>query len=626
MVTYMPIPQLKVVVGATTFQADIVTRAHVIRRENGFDTATVVFSDYQSKNRATIIKGAAITISVKDNSEAAWTTVFVGVIRFVTETVPAETITAKCDGAGYGFCETVCAQEYGVQSNNPTLDTIQLILTNATTGIVPAWVNHTFGDLAEDTGYAYVTTSGGVDYVDPITGSINYLYFPYKPNNKCLNDICTVIQAIKGAAAGPHWIVTTDDKLLVTTVGSHSAASAGVGWTTYYGNSATAATLVQGTDFTTISGLETMSPEANYILYHGAWQKPGNGDAWTEDNAAAWTGVNIAVTDSHTCKVPVAGVGHSILGTVTVKSVDEHFYYPTTDNLHLDLDAAGGKYNVPSVNFWARRNAALTLGASPDLMAIDLGTNWGAAIVWSCAIDLTKFLVNADQWYHMSIPVSQYWRTAETTSDAFREWQPAGGGGDWTDINRISFTIVNKEVDSGLYIDGLCFAGWCLRGAKWNNPVISAANPLKLKVINDPFGKDDTLDQDITTGTIARMAYAELLRCKTTPTVGTFTTPMMKDLLPGQLVHVHARPNSAGAHQVNMDMRESQVEHDMSEAGFITTHSVTSDVVNSMSRQAFDSYNQVLTNVRPEFQDRQSTGIKMRELDITQKLLENVYP
>jgi hypothetical protein len=101
---------------------------------------------------------------------------------------------------------------------------------------------------------------------------------------------------------------------------------------------------------------------------------------------------------------------------------------------------------------------------------------------------------------------------------------------------------------------------------------------------------------------------------------------MMKDLLAGQLVHVHARLNSAGAHQVDMDMRESQVEHDMSEAGFITTHTVTSDVINSMSRQAFDSYNQVAANERPEFQDRQSTGIKMRELDITQKLLENVYP
>jgi len=151
-----------------------------------------------------------------------------------------------------------------------------------------------------------------------------------------------------------------------------------------------------------------------------------------------------------------------------------------------------------------------------------------------------------------------------------------------------------------------------------------------MKVVTDNIGKDDTCQSGTpgTTdvGTIARLAYAELLRCQTTPIVGTFTTPIIPTALPGQLVHVHAKKKKDGSFNIDSNFRITAVIHSMTNQGFLTRFDVTDDVTNSHPRSRFGDINKVLAAARPEFQDRQASSIKMPELDITQTVLEEDYP
>lgn len=215
------------------------------RVENGVDTATVMVADTDAEYYEDVIdEGDSVTIKEKDASDASWTTLLSGVVRVVRPEINlfGNTLRVECDGAGYGFMLTACGEEYGTESSNSSLDTIAEILTDATNGIIPKWVNSILGS-ATSSGYSYTFT------VDTITGAINYVHFPYKPCYKAVQDLCDLVQAIKGTNAGPHWIVTTGSKFLLTTVANHSANVANEGWTTYYNGSQADATLEEGEDF-----------------------------------------------------------------------------------------------------------------------------------------------------------------------------------------------------------------------------------------------------------------------------------------------------------------------------------------------------------------------------------------
>ena len=59
--------------------------------------------------------------------------------------------------------------------------------------------------------------------------------------------------------------------------------------------------------------------------------------------------------------------------------------------------------------------------------------------------------------------------------------------------------------------------------------------------------------------------------------------------------------------------------------GYFTDLDVTSDVTNSNANTALNSHQELQRARRPEFQDKQSTGIKMRDIDITQPILAVDY-
>lgn len=614
MVSHKSLPQVKLTVttGGVAYVIDSVQTGKIVRNENGFDIADFMVGDDKSKlYPAKIAGGSLVQCEMKDGSEVAWTTVFNGVIRFcyVRMSELGWNLELKCDGSGYGFGEASVGEEFGVESRNPTLDTIKEILTDANHGIIPKWTNSILGS-ATASGYGYTYAN-----VEDIAGSMRYVYFPFKPCNKALADLCDLLQAIKGAAAGCHWIVGVDDKFRLKTVGSDQA-----GWDNYYGGSLAASTLEEGVDQMSYS-FEDLTKEANYVLYHGAFRKPGNGDLWTENNMALWGVLGGGfVTLSNEGPDTICKVGHySLKALVNIQHIsDEYWFYPSAQNAGWDLTKIGGSYTIPTFSFWARRNAALTLAASPDWMGVWFGHD--GSVTFKVEIDLTKFLPEVDKWYNICFGIGPNWKQFESNS-AFGQIIPIGGG-DWTEVNSIAFGIANKPVNSALYIDGVQFNGQVLRGAK--EAGIGVNNKLKLKVITDDIGKDDSMVASDDSGIMAQLAKAELFRCKTTPLVGEIRVPYLYDLLPGQLLHIHSKKKADGTFNIDRDMRAVRVEHDFDSAnGFTDRIAVTSDVINSYPRMAWTNMNKVLADARPESQDRQAASIKMREIDVTQTILEH---
>lgn len=599
---YLRKPQLKVTLGTEVFTNSNILAVKIVRNENGFDNATITMNDHQSIYYPDIVTAeTAVQIDLKDASEASYTTIFKGIVRFPTLPTDdaSEFIRLDCDGAGYGFADTVCAQEYGAQSKNVTLDTIAEIITDATNGIVPKWVNKILGS-ATASGFSYDTSN-----VETITGSIPYIIFPYKTNQKSIDDILDAVQAIKGAAAGAHWIVTTDDHLRVKLVDGTQT-----GWTKYYKNSQALATLTQSPDLLK-SEFQKMGPEANYIIYYGAWRRPSNGDSWTELNAASWNATDCTVaddTDAGDYKVNTAAIARTRTHAVNIPQIA----YPSTLDWNYDLSSAVFKeHNVPSLNVWLKRDD-VSVGGWIDL--VDGSTNYFRH-------DFSTEVPDANRWYHISLPVGDY-------SNVNAENWDISGAADWSDIQYISF--VGGTANGGiLWVDGLHFGDASVCRIAKNSTNITA-HKLKVKVLTDKIGKDDTLTSGTpgTTdlGLMAKLAYTELLRLQKTSLVGTVTTPMLYDLLPGQWLHIHAKKNKSGSYNVDSDFRVTRITHNLSADSFTSQLEVTDDLTNSHTRPAYDSFNKQMELIRPDVQDRQAASIKAGDIDIRVTPLEEDYP
>jgi hypothetical protein len=607
MPTYMRIPQNQLTLGSTIFSNRIIS-AVITRLENGFDTATIEIPDEKSILYPSIVTtGTALQFDVKDNSDTAYTTISKGIVRFpITPYGNNEIVELKCDGTGYGFSDTVCAQEYGSQSRNPALDTIAEILTDASYGIVPKYVNKILGS-ATDSGFGYTTTT-----VDAITGVIPYIYYPYKPNNKAIDDLCDLLTAIKAEAteAGPHWIVTTDDKLHVKQISSTQAS-----WTKYYGDSQSNATLTQGIDFSDFK-LETIGPEANYIIYNGSWRRPSNGD-YAENNHANWGTDTATVTYSDDNAVKIVGdysikFVNSVLGGST-------FTYPNSKDAAWDFSMFS-PYNTPTLNYYL---------LTSEIMAAGGGFPYTIRFC-TAATDMYRFAPGDgvisifDKFQRFSYPFGPYAGLGEY-SISYEKVNNA----DWANINYIEIEVPLQHAGYA-NIDGFYMGDTQITRIAKNSTNITA-NKVKMKVITDNMGKDDTLTSGTLgttdTGLMARLAYAELLRLQKNAIVGVITIPMLKDALPGQQFHIHAKKKIDGvSYNIDKDMRATKITHTISSAGYFSTISLTDDLTNAHARSTYEDRNKIMAAARPDYQDRQASSIKAGDIDIRVTPLEEDYP
>lgn len=591
MPSYMPNPQILIIV--THSGTDYYLSAKntvVIRIENGFDTATVLLDNQGSEtylDKAT--ENDAIEIKVKDASENSWTTIFKGVIDVANPSLMNTTgdlLTLKCAGAGYGLAQTACGQEYGTQSKYPTLDTIAEIITDATHGILPAFTNKILEGGAS--GFSYTNT------VETIAGTITFYSSPYKPCMNVINDLCDLVTALKDGSAGPHWIVTTGSKFLLATIASHHVDIAAEGWTTYYGGSQSAATLEQGKDFLT-SGFNTMRPEANYVLHYGVLRKPPR-DIWSEGNAADWTGEMI-ISDEET----IVKVGDYSLKCDDNGGLALTARYSFTD---LDLTKLGSFRNPPLVSYWKHKMGAV-----------------GVVYVILAHNDLNNY------FYHTVFnndSTLNIWSKDDIVVGPYAEdgvWTVGAGAPSWTNINR--FIIQHVTANQVTYWDDIRFEGLICRAA-YNSDNITDRKA-KMKTIIDNVGKDDSGSTSDNTGTIALLTYADLLKMQSTPTIAQVVTCMIKDLLPGQLLHIHGEKKIGGSFNIDKDMRVSKLTHYINEQGFTTVSDVTDDLANSTIRTAHNDWNTIFQAVRPDYQDRQATNIKAGEVDLDVPILAVDY-
>jgi hypothetical protein len=574
-------PKNKLTLGATALE-NVLTSAKVTRNENGFDIATIVLPD-TSYYPGTVTQGTTVSLEVKEQG-GSYTTIFVGIARFVIADIEKQnSLTISCLGIGAGLNEMLVATEYGAQTS-AGLDTLTDIVTDATYGIIPNYVQKIFG--GSDSNYDFDTTN-----VETINDTINYINFPYKPADKSLNDLCDLVTALRAGSSGPHWITTyasgTNYLRIKYTDGTQT------GWTKYYGDSQENATLTYGVDYTQIN-LEKLAPEANYIVHYGAWRRPSDGDAWTY--GSGWDvdpGLgNLAIESESTIKI----VGSTSL-RIFADGVDStgSAWYPSAQDADWDFTIFN-QFNMPNLNFYAYRDTDCNIASVYLYDDVGGGKYYSYTLYNGSASDP---LGTAEEWTHISLPVGTYYNTDKS---ATQKWTPNGAPSGWGNIKCVLF-FVAATADNALYIDGLHFGGASVcRVAALSSYV---GEIVRQKLIVDDVGKDDSLLASDDSGVMAQLAYSELLRQQTTSTVGYVKTPMIKDLLPGQWLYIQST-----------DYRVTKMVHTISNDDSYTSEiSVTSDTINSRPRLRFEDLNKQYANLRPEWQDRQASNMKAGSVD-----------
>lgn len=591
-ITYMAMPVNKLTLGATALENTLFD-ARVIRNENGYDTATITLPD-TTYYPSTVTKETTVLLEVKDETDETYTTLFVGIVKFLNATVGKDRkLVLSCVGVGAGLSEMLVAAEYGSQSTNK-LTTLQEILTDSSNGIVPNFVNKILGGASSNYDYYYST-------VDDLTGDIPYILFPYKPADKCLTDLCDLLTALgDGSTAGPHWIVTYDAATGHNYLRLKKIDTSQTGWTKYYGNSQANATLTAGTDYTAIN-LEPMAAEANHVVYYGIWRRPSNGTAWTtgtnEAAASDWaTNEHATATFSNT---------YTIVDTTSLKIHQDSgamtAQYPSSPaSWNFAVFAATEK---PTLKFYVY-NPARGLGFAFYVRLIDADGH-------SMLANLTSDINADDEWFHFEFPIGTYYKQIDTPNKW--GWKNVGGTFDWSNISHLQFEENNVVTGTqDWYIAGVQFGGAnvCREAALANY----TGKIVRSRIITDDVGKDDSLTADDDSGLLAQLAYSELLRLQSEPTVGTLETGMIKDILPGQWLYIQ-----------NTDYRVTQITHTINSSGYRTKLNFTDDVLNHHSRMRYDDINKVFSSIRTDMQDRQAASIKAGKIDINVARLTKTY-
>jgi hypothetical protein len=598
----MTLPTRTVTIDGVDLSSDA-NRVDVMLRENAISNAVITMNDDFSKtfNNA-VAQYDTVRIDLK-NAESSEREVFGG---YVTDLTSGRDINGgrvcrvNVLGLGIALQRMRVAEEYGSQSRNETIDTVREIITDAAVGIVPNYVNDTL-DSGTASGYSLQTASGGDNYIEDEATVLRYLYFPYTPANKALQQICDLISADNYASAGVHWQVIPSGGtpyLCVATVNAHATPV-----TKLWPNDTSIGTLTEGNQIQS-QNLSLKPSLANYVVYFGKFQRP-TAERATEGATphTQWTATIGAVSTSATA---VVGSDSVLCST----GVGVNMYWPNA-GMSLDTSAIGTERSIPSISFYLQRNAAAN-----DAIYVELETGaagGGNYFYHSCPT------AAAATWYHFTFPVGAYYSKADWVSNfAWLE----NGAPDWTDIDQVRI-VDTGGANSSVYIDDFHFDGIVTRGAKCNTAITAQGG--KIMLVRDSLAVDDSIVAATDTGTVAQLAKAELIRAKTTPISGVINIAMEESVLPGQIQHLHCNVKSDGTYMIDGDFRVLEVHHTLTVDGAGTRLVVTDDILNGVARSPTSSYNALLRAVSPDFQDRNASSLKARDIDLLQTILETNY-
>jgi hypothetical protein len=617
-----------VVVDPTGSAYDIsayVTRIEVWKRENAVDNAVITLADTDwdiFKNKAAYDDDIALYLNYQEVSDplGASDLCCYGYIQDLMpfESTAGQILNVPIKSVGQCLTDLLCGQQYGSESENSGLDTVAEIFQDNTDGLIDEWIN------SNNLGSGYTLDATLIEDVK-VGSDIRYLYFSYPPVKHCIDTLIDYWQAIRGESAGAHYIIKTEETagpaythyFMLTEVGDHaSSPNVAAKWPTYWNTNQANSTLVVGTDQIMQSFVQ-QRPEANYVFYHGKFLYPPDGDIFTHNAAASWgsSGGGDKVFENDTDAGDwIVGEDSIHLGGALAGST-YICYYPSGQNLGLDLTKIGGLYNPATLNFYGKLGYASLPAWTRANLWTSAGNLWYADILGNIGID---------RFIRMTLPVANY---SPEAFPKFDGWHKTGNPA-WNNINAIEFEFNPTLVGGGqvdIHIDGLTLAGHVIRGAKR-----AGQTRYKHKRITDDLAKDDLLKSGTpgTTdlGTLGRLAKAELYRAAATPVTGIIQIPAKPTILAGQFAHIHACKDSSGSYTIDRDMRVLTHHLILGQEGFLSELAVTDDCINSRPNGSFMSqYNLMLRSVNPEAQNRQISSIKSREIDITQTILEESY-
>lgn len=623
MVVHYSLPKIKITVtrGGTDYQLeDYHTVTDIFLVENGIWQAVIRAADRESETflgKADIGDNVKVEIQFADKPSPSWTQRFGGWVFDLNPTLTqeGEILTIQARGYGLALAAMLVGEEYGSQSRNPLDNTIQEILWDASDGIIPKWVEKVL-KTATSSGYAINTTK--VANVGP---TFRYLYWPYKPALNCIDDMIDLASAAGNPA---HWIVKPDGTtayLCVATVGNHENPPADV-WPTWWNTDEAGSTIEVKKDMI-VSSFTKQRSDANYILYHGKLRKPPRGDTWTENNKALWgKNASTTLTDDNSA-------GNFKVGSYSLKASRTYdggntcnMWYPSAENAAWTINNWGGEYNIPVVFFHFKCDSNI------GWPVIHLFTSSGNSY-WQY-LSSTQYGISDDEWRQFLFSVGPNYkkhpqyavRTADTTD---WDWS-VNNSPNWGNINEIYFAGTVKAGTTGnIWVDGLEFNGWIIRGARDDTKI--GTQKARVKLIVDDIGKDDSGVATDDSYVMAQLAKAELYRSITTPVIGTIVMPGKETIWPGQKAHIHFAKKSDTTFRVDSDMRVLNVHDRFAPPphGFRSYLTLTDDLTNSRALQPTAGYNLLLKATNPSFQNRERASQKARQIDITQTILSKNY-
>lgn len=600
-------PQFKIETNGTSFINEESLRIELTRPENNVSFAILSINDYRSKNFEAVFDALnSLDISLRYGSDA-WTKVFSGTISTVKPrlSMQGEILEVAAWGLGQALVKTHCNTSYGKESLNPTKDTPAEIWLD----LVVNYVQKSFG--GSNTGY-----SMGLTYAGGTTPTITFLESAYKTNFDILNLTMELITAAQAGSAGHHWFVEPDGDLNIEQIGNHTGGA----WPTYWNGSQAASTIEVTKDMILYDFRKNIEEYANKIVLCTQLRKPGY-DYYTEDKDI-WGTTTCDLTEDTTNKV----VGNCSILAEPANAVDPmQFWYPaiqgTPDevdpNTNWDFTKIGSEKSIPTINFYGRKDGTLGSFSTIRLFTTDPATNYFEILPFD------DYITASGEFFHLNFPIGPYYAYSEEIR-RFR-WGEQGSP-DWANIDGIWFSFPSQSGTNKFWIDDLHFSGKIIREA-YDSTAISSSIHEHQRVIRNDTAIDDSMKAADDSGMAAQLCYAELLRRKQTPTVGIIQIPIAVDILPGQLLHIHACKKSASSFRVDKDMRVVELQHIVAPkpVGFKTILNLTDDVNNA---HAFGA--PTLENILHEYVGAlghaEARNLKGSGIDILVPRLSKDYP
>jgi len=591
-------PDYRLTVGSETFTNDKATQIVCTRPECNISRMSITCLDPKSRSYHDIFRPFREVSLEIQNTKNKYVKVFGGTVLPLKpqQTLnKGELLTAEAWGKGEAYMRTLCNTSYGVESANPTKDTVREIIQHLTDN----YVEKALGGNA--TNWSITSTD---TYVEDAHSGCKITSLPalYNTNFEMLSRLLDIVnawaQTQSPAEPGIHYFVDPDGKLYLKEMDANHSAG---GWPRYYRGSQTSATITQNKEILEYNFYMNPMDYANRVVLASAFRKPAT-DIWTEDGGAGFGNYGLDVCEYSVNQYIVGSHALHLSPDNDGGTTEALAYFPSTHDAGWDISKIGSPRNPPTLNFYVwcddvspftYFNLCYTM-LFTNLKTLGDATDDASYVLW-------RWVVHPEQekWIHFSVPIGDYAAISDTHQlanaiDSHLEWRmPAGYDDtvDWGEVNGVLFGLCLLNTVN-VYVDDLHFAGKIIREA-YDSSEIDSVKKDRAVFLRLDTAVDDTLDSTTTggdySGTAARLATNELMRrtqVNVIPEKNRFLTatvklPLKEDLLPGQLLHVRAERRANGSFRFDLDMRVLKISHRLNLDGYSTSVELTSDLYNT---------------------------------------------